>query len=202
MGFTSHNKFIKRRNQLVMKKRATQTGNKGFMQRLLSPWPDQNGFSLIELIVVLAILAIMGTFGTPKLLAMKVKSGLRADTRDVYSTFKQAQTEAIKRSESVCILFDTPNAGNYTVFLDNGGATGTGTANNATKDGDEIDLFVKHLHPGGSFTNIGFGGNPGFNSRGLPLIGNVGSVQLQSTGTTLAMQLSLSNAGFVKITVL
>ena len=154
-----------------------------------------HGFSLVELLVVVAIVGIIAGFGTPALLSMKAKSSVRADARDVYSTFRHAQSEAVKRSESICILFNVPSAGEYTVFLDNGAGTAS-NANNATKDAGEVTLSVNRLRPGSSFAGSSFTGNPGFTARGLPLKGDFGSIQIH--GSALKMELSLSNAGFIK----
>ena len=153
-----------------------------------------HGFSLVELLVVVAIVGIIAGFGTPALLSMKAKSSVRADARDVYSTFRHAQSEAVKRSESICILFNVPSAGEYTVFLDNG--AGGGTANNALRETGETILSVNRLRPGSSFAGNTFTGNPGFTARGLPLKGDFGSIEIH--GSALKMELSLSNAGFIK----
>ena len=160
---------------------------------------NRNGFSLAELMVVVAIVGIIAGLGTPVLLSMKAKSLVRADARDVYSTFRHARAEAVKRSASVCVIFDQPATGEYTVFLDDGAGDST-KANNATKDTGEITLSVKRLQPGSSFQNITFTGNLGFNARGLPLGGKLGSVEIHSSA--LKMQLSLSMAGNIKTTVL
>ncbi len=169
----------------------------GILRSVSSLHQNRDGFSLVELMVVLAILAIIAGFGTPGLLSMKAKSSVRADARDIYSTFKHVQSEAVKRSESVCIRFNTPANGAYTVFLDNG--AGGGVASNAVQDGTEITLSVNKLRPGSSFSGITFAGNPGFNARGLPLTAQ-GSVEIHSSA--LKMKLSLSNAGFIKSKVL
>ena len=177
--------------------RTTQkrTGTDGGGRTSLPSRHTCHGFSLVELMVVLAIVGIIAGFGTPALLSMKAKSSVRADARDVYSTFRHAQSEAVKRSESLCIIFDVPAAGDYTVFLDNGAGV-VANANNATKDGGEAILSVNRLRPGSSFAGNTFSGNPGFTARGLPLAGNFGSIQIH--GSTLKMELSLSNAGFIK----
>ena len=153
-----------------------------------------HGFSLVELLVVVAIVGIIAGFGTPALLSMKAKSSVRADARDVYSTFRHAQSEAVKRSESICILFNVPSAGEYTVFLDNG--AGGGTANNALRETGETILSVNRLRPGSTFAIDPLGWNPGFTARGLPLANKIGSVEIH--GSALKMKLSLSNAGFIK----
>jgi len=169
------------------------------------PMLDRNshGFSLVELLVVIAIVGIIAGFSTPALLSMKAKSSLRADARDVYSTFRYAQGEAVKRSVSVCIIFNDPSTGEYKVFLDNGAGT---KANNAVQDTGEGTLSVNRLRSGSSFAGINFKDaalnpvNPGFNARGLPLGGKIGSVEIHSSA--LKMKLSLSVAGNIKTTVL
>ncbi len=95
---------------------------KGILRRLPMLVHNRDGFTLVELMVVIALIGIIAGFGTPALLSMKAKSSVRADARDILSTFKHAQSEAVKRSENVCILFNTPATG-YTVFLDNGAGT-------------------------------------------------------------------------------
>ncbi len=152
---------------------------------------NRSGFSLVELMVVIALLGIIAAVGTPALLSMKAKSSVRADARDVFSTFKYVQSEAVKRSENIRILFDSPAPGDYTVFID--------ANNNATLDAGEITLSVSSLSSGSSFLNNTFANSPGFNSRGLPLT-TQGSVEIKSSALTF--QLSLSNAGFIKSTVL
>ncbi len=152
----------------------------------------RNGFSLVELMIVVAIIGLIAVFGTPALLSMKAKSNVRADARDVYSTLKYIQSEAVKRSDSICVLFNTPSGGDYTVFIDN--------KDNGTQDGGEATLDVKNLRPGSSF-----GINSGwlkacFNARGLPVNTVQGSVDI--TSSALQMKLSLSNAGFIKSTVI
>ena len=103
---------------------------------------NRNGFSLVELMVVVAIVGIIAGLGTPVLLSMKAKSLVRADARDVYSTFRHAQAEAVKRSASVCVIFDQPSTGEYKVFLDNGAGA---LASNAVQDAGEQTLSVKRL---------------------------------------------------------
>ena len=176
--------------------RTTQkrTGTDGGGRHSLPSRHTCHGFSLVELLVVVAIVGIIAGFGTPALLSMKAKSSVRADARDVYSTFRHAQSEAVKRSESICILFNVPSAGEYTVFLDNG--AGGGTANNALRETGEGILSVNRLRPGSSFAGSTFTGNPGFTARGLPLKGDFGSIEIH--GSALKMELSLSNAGFIK----
>jgi len=163
-----------------------------FLRRFSTFAHNRNGFSLVELMVVIAILAIIAGFSTPMLLSMRAKSSVRADARDVYSAFRHAQSEAVKRSENVSIFLDQTN-GKFTVFVDNG--AGGGTADNDLHDGDEPILTDNQLRASSSFSGISPAAwKPGFNARGLPLSGQ-GSVIIQSSA--LKMKLSLSNAGFI-----
>ncbi|MEA3469089.1 MAG: GspH/FimT family protein [Thermodesulfobacteriota bacterium] len=177
----------------------TDHGTKEKKAGFFQPGSGSHGFSLIELVVVIAIIGIITALGTPPLLSMKAKSSVRSDARDVYSAFKHAQSEAVKRSENVTILFNYPAPGKYTVFLDNG--AGGDTSGDNVQNGNELILLSKQLRPGNSFTDNFTDGISGFNSRGLPLTGQ-GTVTVRSATTSLVLGLSLSNAGHVRSTVL
>lgn len=75
------------------------------------------GFTLVEIIVVLVILGIIASIGGTLLLRSLPNMRANSAIRDVYSTLMRAKTEAIRRGESVTVLFDTAN-NSYTLFLD------------------------------------------------------------------------------------
>lgn len=162
---------------------------------------DNRGFSLIELIVIIAMIAIIAAVGTPAFLSMKAKSSVRADARDVYSTFKHAQSEAVKRSDNVCIEFNKPSTNEYRVFVDNGvdfsvtpHVTFPAKAGNSTWDNEEV-IAVHKLNPGSSFFIKSSWDKAAFNSRGLPATAQ-GSVEVRSS--VLSFELSLSNSGILR----
>lgn len=141
------------------------------------------GFSLVELLAVIAIIGVIASIGTPKLLAMRPKASVRADSKDLYSAIRAAQTEAVKRSESVCVDI-TPSTGDYRVYIQGGD-----------------NLISKQLRPGNSFkTNSAdptpFIPGPCFSFRGLPSNTDIESIDIEND--SLKMRVELTVAGHVR----
>lgn len=162
---------------------------------------DNRGFSLIELVVIIAIVSILGGIGYPALMRTRDKARTRGVAADIFSSFRLAKSEAVKRNTSVCLEFTAPNT--YKAFLDNG--NGAGTADDCIKHADEQELFSKTVEPGTSISSVTFPPAPntttGFNSRGLPYNG-IGNVVVQNNkNTNLRYKNSLSLAGRVDIEV-
>lgn len=151
-----------------------------------------SGFSLVELFVVITIIAVLATIGTPWLLAMKTKSSIRADARDVHSTFRQAQSIAVKRGDIACVVIDD-NTGTYQIDIQD--YLGT------TSD-------RKRLRPGNAFslaTADYFATDPCFNFRGLPTTPVSGSLLITRSRNVadpddalLTMEVHMSASGHVK----
>lgn len=96
------------------------------------------GFTLVELMVVVAIIAIIASIGTTALLSYLPQMRLKSAARDVFSTMSQAKMEAIKRGQNVTILFASP-ANGYTMFLD--------SDNDETVDAGETVLYTAPQFP-------------------------------------------------------
>lgn len=140
------------------------------------------GFSLVELLAVIAIVGVLATVGTPVILGMRAKSSVRADARDVHSAFRQAQTEAVKQNKITCLVIDGLN---YTIH----------------NDEDDEDISSKKLRPGSWFASNDFETDlPCFNARGLALITSIKTVNIENNA--MAMQVALSPAGHVSSTFL
>lgn len=158
---------------------------------------NPKGFSLVELLVVMAIVGTIATISVPNLIATREKYRLRGVTRDVVSSFLKAQTEAVKRNTSIRILFNTA-AGTCTVFEDNG--AGGGTADDDIPNGIET-LFITSASAGTGFSDVTFSGNlTGYDSRGLPL-SNQGWVIITSGNPQVKYKVDMSNSGHVKMQV-
>ena len=142
------------------------------------------GFTLVELIMVVAIIGIMAAIAVPAIMSWMPNIRLKADARELYSTMQKAKMEAIKRNTCASIAFTTSpfpaTGGSYTLFLDNG--EGAGTACNGTRDGTEPVLATTPVSAGitlVSASNIGGPKAVCFNSRALICSSQSGNVQLR-----------------------
>ena len=166
----------------------------------------QQGFSLIEVMVVIAIIAVMASIAIPGFFSMRARYKLRASATDVLSSVKRAQTEAVKRSVPVAITINT-GTGTCTVFADDGGAT-PANANNLTLDATEQTLFTAMTQAGDVLTNDSVSplpvvaGNPsiGFNSAGIPTGTGILNIS-DGTGISVKYRVNLSLSGHVNLQV-
>ena len=76
----------------------------------------QTGFTLMELMIVIAIIAVIAVGTLPNLLAWRNNAQLSAGTRQVYTDLQVARRAAIKRNRTVTVSFDTA-AETYTINI-------------------------------------------------------------------------------------
>lgn len=97
----------------------------------------KSGFTLIEVMVVLAVIAILSTIAIPNFSSWRTNMYVKAAARDIYSSMQEARLLAVKENSSTAIVFDTTNSRYY--LCDNWGVdedwagdndnTGTGDNN-------------------------------------------------------------------------
>ena len=78
-----------------------------FFAHAKSPAKQESGFTLVELMVVVAIIAFIGALAIPNLSPANAR--LKRAARELYGTLQRARTEAIKQNQNVGIVFDTAN---------------------------------------------------------------------------------------------
>lgn len=79
------------------------------------------GFTLVELMIVLAIIAIIGSMVLPAFRDMVDGNRLMTSANDIVTTFHQARSEAIKQSKAASIVACKPDCGTSgTQSWDNG----------------------------------------------------------------------------------
>ena len=83
----------------------------------MTPLTNKKGFTLVEVVVVVAILGIIAAIGTTGVLRSLPAMRLKSAARDIFSAAMQAKAEAVRRGENVTILFDTAN-NTWLMFLD------------------------------------------------------------------------------------
>ena len=76
-----------------------------------------NGFTIIELLVVISIMAILATLAIPSYLDFFEKGRLRGATEAVYEQLQYARAQALKRSTPIIVDFSDE------VLLDDGSTT-------------------------------------------------------------------------------
>ena len=136
----------------------------------------KDGFSLFELLVVVAIIAVVSTIVAPHIMGWRSSAKLRGAADNLMSDLEMAKIRAVKENNFVAILF---NPAGYRVFIDK--------ANFWTRDADEPLLKERRLPAGVSFDfahpSWGFTNNrTRFNSRGRAGTENGTAVVVNSSG--------------------
>ncbi len=147
------------------------------------------GFSLIELIVVIAIILVVSALAVPQVLTQLDTYGLRSTTGAVVGALQNARMQAIKdnrfytvRGINVAANITANTPGVYVDSIGTGAANGSG--NNVYDTGEAAAAFPTNItfdtagaHPpfdntlaGPNFNPILLNVPPSFNSRGLPCV--------------------------------
>jgi type II secretion system protein H len=128
-----------------------------------------SGFSLMELMIIIAIMAVIATLAIPSMIGWRSRSQLQGAVGNLTSDLQIAKLMAIK--ESAFVVVDFPNANSYRVFVDNDG--------NWSLDAGERLLQTRQL-PVGVRIDLGAtdlsDDRTRFNDRGLPDPANLGTV--------------------------
>ena len=172
----------------------------------MTPLTNKKGFTLVEVVVVVAILGIIAAIGTTGVLRSLPAMRLKSAARDIFSASMQAKAEAVRRGENVTILFDTAN-NTWLMFLD--------SDNDEVADaGETVLLAATPLPPRVTFDpslhadGVSFANNAlVFSPRGIPVGaggglggGTVGLRAVDSSGATVRQRtVVVSTAGRVNM---
>lgn len=131
------------------------------------------GFTLIEMIIVIAVIGILAAIVIPNFLSYREGARIRGAASNLRADFEMAKLRAIKDNAMVGMEF---NANSYRVFVD--------LNDNDTLDAGERILSNPTFPPGVTMSATTFpGSRMEFNSRGVPN-GNSGTVSLVNTSGT------------------
>ena len=167
---------------------------------------NANGFSIMELLTVIAIFAILSAIAIPGFIGWRNKTQLSRAARDVYSSFQKAKAESIRRNENCGIKF---RANDYVIYLDSNlnfdFDSGTDqviqTINWSEYPGVGLDSNEGGDGDGLTFANPDFGivfasdGLPRNNAGGL----GSGTVFLTNQSNTRQKTVTISTAGNIQI---
>jgi type IV fimbrial biogenesis protein FimT len=120
-----------------------------------------SGFTLMELMIVIAIVAVISAISIPYLIGWFPQYRLSTATRDMVSTFQMARLKAIKTNADIVVAINLATD-SYTVFQDD--------SLNWVLDGAERQFTTRTLPPGIDITAASFGGATSvrFDRRGFP----------------------------------
>ena len=146
------------------------------------------GFSLIEMMIVIAIIMIMAAIATPAILSWLPNKRLKAAARDIYSTMQRDKVEAVQRNTCVSTTFTIvtwpSTGGNYATFVDSGTGAG-GIRCNGIQDGSETTLSTSVITPKDvslvTANNIGGFQTVCFNEKSLVCGSQSGDIVLRNT---------------------
>ncbi|MEJ2167365.1 MAG: GspH/FimT family pseudopilin [Desulfobacterales bacterium] len=146
-----------------------------------------SGFTLIELMIVIAILAVMSSFTIINFIGWLPRYRLSSAVSSMHCTLKLARVAAVNKNSTVSILFN-PGTNSYLAFLDNG--DGGGTPDDGLQNGTERIVRKIKLLPGIDLKDPTFGTLLQFNNRGMPSAAGDVIVENKSLSKTVRLFLS------------
>ena len=167
----------------------------------------QTGFTLVELMVVIAIGAVLLSVAIPNFFGTRPEKMLRSAAADVDSILKKARMRAVRENGCFSVTFDAVNE-DYQLFLDDGGGFAM-MACNGSQDFGETTEETGTLPQGIDLNTIRMTGpnttvnqlTTTFNGRGLlvwPQNTSVEMTLINSRNAQMFVDLSLSGGSRIR----
>lgn len=168
---------------------------------------NSKGFTLIEVIIVMAMIGIMAAIAVPTINSWLPNYRLKSAARDVYSTMQKARMLAVKANKDTAVIF-IPATSKYELCDEWDSASTSCSGNTESFDFTLMPNGIGYGH-GNSTTSVSGGAFPAdevsysspvnvatFNSRGL---GNAGYVYLDHQNNTSTYAIGSLSSGSIRI---
>jgi prepilin-type N-terminal cleavage/methylation domain-containing protein len=109
---------------------------KKFLLKMMPRQQHNGGFTLIEMMIVIAIIGIAASIGVPNLMLWFDNLSVKSAARDLYSAMQEARMIAVRQNAETAIVFDTTNSSYY--ICSDPGADGWGSAGDMIGTGDNV----------------------------------------------------------------
>ncbi len=152
-----------------------------------------SGFTLMELMVVIAIIGMMSGIAIPNIISWLPDYRLRSATRDIVSCLQEAKLRAVKENERVVVIFNQFTE-SYIAFVDSVPAGG-----NWAQDAIETVVRQQTMPAGVDIQSFPLTTSytVGFNNRGLSASG-ADSIQMKNNKSNFT-RITLNLAGSIRV---
>jgi len=159
---------------------------------ILTSMRKQRGFTLIELMVILAIVAIIAGFGVPQIIGLIQNNRVVSQVNNLSAQLQYARSEAVRRASAINVIANDTGTtnwkGGWTVYIDSDN-------DNTVDKGEELRIVaaldIPNVTITGPSTNIVFSAD-----------GSSGTAQiltLADTKTSTSYTVNISTTGNIKI---
>ncbi|MBW1720254.1 MAG: GspH/FimT family pseudopilin [Deltaproteobacteria bacterium] len=158
----------------------------------------QAGFTMVELMIVIAVIAILSAIAVPNIINSLPNYRLKAAARDMYSNMQKARMQAVKENGNIVVIFDASiNPGFYYFDTNNDNAyTPSEYKIDLSTYGSGVDYGTGSATSNWNGDNCTQATSITFNSRGTS---NSKTVYIQNQNNDICYAITGRSSGSIKL---